>query len=121
MIKDRLGKTAWHMTVTTIVGRRNMIGMLADCRNTVMARSTVAVYAGMIENGAGKTVCIMTNAAIFAGGDMCRRLRKGANCIVRTIVARGTIRRDAGMIERRRIECRIGVASIAVLVCWHMY
>lgn len=121
VIKDRIGKTAWHMTDTTIGGRRNMIGMLACCRNTVMAGSAVAVYAGMIENGAGKTVCIMTNAAILAGGDMCRRLRMGTDCIVCTIVARDTIRRDAGMIERRRIECRRGVASIAVLVRWHMY
>ncbi len=48
-----------------------MIDMLADCRNTVMAGSAVADYAGMIENCASKTGCVMTNAAILAGGDMC--------------------------------------------------
>jgi hypothetical protein len=71
MIKDRIGKIAWHMTDTTIGCCRNMIDMLADCLNTVMAGSAVADNAGMIENGASKTGCVMTNAAILAGGDMC--------------------------------------------------
>lgn len=121
MIKDRGGKTAGYVTETAIVGRREMIDILSCCRNAVMAGCAVTDDVGMIENRAGKAGCIVANTAIFGGGDMRRRLRKGADSIVGTIVARDAIIGDAGMIEYRRIERRLGVASVAVLVCGHMY
>jgi len=120
MIKDRIGKTTGHVTDTAIGARRNMIDMLSDRRNTIMAGSAVTDYAGVIVNRAGKTVCIMTNSAILGGGDMRIRLRTGTDCIVGTIVARDTIGGDAGMSEYRRIECRRRVASFAVLARWYM-
>lgn len=105
MIKDSSGKTAGYVTDTAVIGRRYMIDMLTDCRNTIVAGSAVTDYTGMIEYRAGETGCAMTNAAVLVGGDVRRRLCKGADCIVCAIVARETIRRDTGMSEYRRIEC----------------
>jgi hypothetical protein len=85
-----------------------------------MTGFAVADCPGMIENRTGKAGCIMTNTAILGGGDMRRRLRKGAECIVATIVARDTISGDAGMSEYRRIERRRGVATVAILASWYM-
>lgn len=120
MIKDRSGKTTGNVTDAAIVGRRNMIVMLSNCRNTIMAGFAVADCAAMIENCAGETGCAVTNAAIFRGDDMRGRFRKGAECIVGATMARDTIRGDAGMIEYRRIECRRRVASMAVLARGYM-
>ena len=104
MIEDRSGKTAGYVADTAVIGRRYMIDMLTDCRNTIMAGSAVTDYAGMIEYRTGEAGCAMTNAAVLVGGDMRSRLCKGTDCIVCAIVARETIRGDTGMSEYRRIE-----------------
>lgn len=81
-----------------------------------MAGRAVTDYVGMIEDRAGKAGCAMTDTAILGGGDMRSRLRKGTEFIVAAIVARDTITGDARVIEYRRIEGRLGVAGVAVLV-----
>ncbi len=120
MIIDRCGKTAGYVTDTAISGCRNMIGVLSDRLDTIVAGPTVADYTGMIENRSGETGRAMTCTAIRAGDDMRRRLRKSTDCIVSAIVARDTITADTGMRECRWIERRRGVAIFAVLGRWHM-
>lgn len=104
MIKHHRGKTTGHVTDTAIGGRRHMIDRLSERRHTIMTGTAVTGDAGVIEYRAGKTGRAMTNTAILAGGDMRRRLRKGTNCTVHTIVAGDTVSGDTRMGEYRRIE-----------------
>ena len=120
MIEDRGCEAAGQVTNTAIGGCRNMAAMLSNCRNTIVTGRAVTDYAGMIEERTGKTGCVVADAAILAGGDMRRRLRKRTEYIVGPIVARHTITGDARMSEYRWLEGRCSVAGIAILVRWHM-
>ena len=101
---------------TTILGGRDVIGLLAERRHTVVARSAVIHDARVIKHRGEKTGGAMTHTAILGSGYVRHRLTYGC-CAV---VAGGTIITDARVVEYRRKKRRGGVAKVTILVGWQM-
>ncbi len=68
VVKPRATKeSSSGMTDVTIQGRRNVVGMHANCRRTVVTRSAIVDDVGVIESHRDETLGIMTHTTIQIG------------------------------------------------------
>ena len=70
------------MTDVAIQGRRNVVGMHANCRRTVVTRSAIVDDAGMVKTRGDEAASIVANAAILTGSQMIVRFARGKTGVV---------------------------------------
>ena len=99
------------MTNTAILGSWKVVGMFAECSNSVVARGAVVYNAGMIKHTRGKRRGAMAARTIFCGGNMIHRFASG-RC---TIMAGSAVIHDTGMIEHRVEKTTGDVTDTAIL------
>lgn len=83
VVKPRATKeSSSGMTDVTIQGRRNVVGMHANCRRTVVTRSAIVDDAGMVKTCGDEAASIVANAAILTGCQMIGGLACGKSGVV---------------------------------------
>lgn len=75
-------KSSSGMTDVTIQGRRNVVGMHANCRRTVVTRNAIVDDAGMVKTCGDEAASIVANAAILTGCQMIGGLACGKSGVV---------------------------------------
>ena len=88
----------------------------ANCRNTIVAGSTIVDDAGVIESGREEAAGIVTDTTILVGWYMVERLAEGK----RTVMTGPAVIDDADMTESGRDEAGRYVTLAAVSGGWHM-
>ena len=104
-----------HVTVGTVLGRRQVVCYLAGTDHTVMTLRTVTAYTGMAKRRIGKTGGVMAIGTVLAVGTGRYVIREFAHTDP-VIVARVATTTDTGMIIGARAEGAGSMTITAILV-----
>ena len=103
MIENRIRKSTGDVADAAILRGRKVVGTLWRGRRCCAAVTRCAVTddTGVIKGGAGKVRGVVTDAAVFTGGNMGRRHSPRSGFFMRPIMTGYAISGDARVIKNR--------------------
>ena len=103
MIENRVRKSTGYVADAAILRGRQVVGTLLRGRRCCAAVAGYAVTddTGVIKGGAGKVRGVVTDAAVFTGGNMGRRHSPRSGFFMRPIMTGYAISGDARVIKNR--------------------